>query len=343
MIVFATTLIGQKSTIYTDNNSTYNSALELFDKEKFSAAQEKFSQVLKSIEDKKSEVALNAMYYHALCGLELFNTDAENLLIEFIYAYPESPKIKLAYFHLGRYKFRQKKYDDALAWFAKIDIYDLGEEDAAEYHFKRGYSFFMEEKYDDASKALYEIKDADTKYTSPARYYYAHIAYLQKKYEPALQTFQSLSGDEKFGSIVPYYITQIYYLQEKYDKVIEYAPALLDSAIAKRAAEIARILGDAYYRTNKFKEAIPYLEQFHKEKAYMATRADDYQLGYAYYKSDNCEKATDWLKKAIDKDDSLSQTAHYHLAECYLKQGEKKYAGLSPVPLSQGYMEGILP
>ncbi|MCB0401054.1 MAG: tetratricopeptide repeat protein [Flavobacteriales bacterium] len=325
-ILLSTSLLGQKSTIYTHDNATYNSALELYDKEKFSAAQEQFAQVLKAIEDKKSEVTVNAMYYHALCGLELFNTDAENLLVEFIYAYPESPKVKLAYFHLGRYKFRAKKYDEALAWFAKIDPYDLSEEELAEYHFKKGYSYFMEEKYDEASKSLFEIKDSDNQYTSAARYYYAHIAYLQKKYEPSLQSFLSLSNDEKFGPIVPYYITQIYYLQEKYDEVISYAPALLDSAIAKRAAEISLILGDAYYRTKKYKEAIPYLERFHKEKAYLATRHDNYQLGYAYFKDEQHQPAVEWFKKSIAEDDSLSQTAHYHLAECYLKLGDKKYA-----------------
>jgi len=319
-------VFGQKTNIYTHNNATYNSALELYDKEKFSAAQEQFSTVFKNITDKKSEVAVNARYYHAICGLELFNIDAENLLVEFILAYPESPKTKLAYFHLGRYKFRKKKYDEVLEWLAKIDLYDLSSEELAEYHFKKGYSYFMEEDFDNASTSLYEIKDADTKYTAPARYYYGHIAYLQKKYEPALQTFKLLSEDEKFGPIVPYYITQIYYLQEKYDEVINYAPALLEKAIPKRAPEIARLIGESYYKTEKFSEAIPYLKRFQKEASYKSNRFDKYQLGYAYYKTDSCDLAIDWLKKSINKKDSLSQTAHYHLAECYLKLNNKKYA-----------------
>ncbi len=322
-------VLGQKTTIYTHQNATYNSALELYDKEKFSAAQEQFKAVLNNIDDRKSEVAVNAQYYHAICGLELFNIDAENLLIEFIYAYPESPKVKLAYFHLGRYKFRKKKYDEALKWFAKMDIYDLSDDELAEYYFKTGYSYFQEENLEKASKAFYEIKDADTKYTPPARYYYAHIAYLQKKYQSALETFLALSDDEKFAPIVPYYITQIYFLQKKYDKVIEYTPALLEKSIAKRAPEIARLLGEAYYNTDKYAEAIPYLNRFHKEKNYAANRADKYQLGYAYYKVDSCKNAIKWLKKSIDKEDSLSQAAHYHLAECYLKTGEKKYAQTS--------------
>ncbi len=321
-----TSVLSQKTTIYTNDNATYNSALELYDKEKFSAAQEKFAQVLQHIKDAKSEVAVNAMYYHALCGLELFNIDAENLLIKFIYAYPESPKVKLAYFHLGRYHFRKKDYDEALNWFAKIDVYELSEDELAEYHFKTGYSHFMNEEYEKASTSFYEIKDVDTKYTSSAKYYYGHIAYLQKKYESALQSFLTLSNDEKFSPIVPYYITQIYYLQKNYSKVIEYAPALLDTALPKRAPEISRLLGEAYYNTNKFKEAIPYLKRFHKEKASEISRSDNYELGYAYYKSDSCQLAIDWLQKAIGKDDSLTQTAHYHVAECYLKIGDKKYA-----------------
>ena len=321
-----TLVLAQKTTIYVHDNATYNSALELYDKEKFSAAQNKFETVLNNITDKKSEVAVNSRYYQALCGLELFNRDAENLLIEFIYAYPESPKVKLAYYHLGRYKFRKRKYDKALEWFAKIDIYDLSDEELAEYYFKIGYAHFKEENLENASKAFYEIKDADTKYTAPARYYYGHIAYLQGKHESALQTFLTLSDNEKFAPIVPYYITQIYFLQKKYTELIDYAPALLEKAIPKRAPEISRLLGEAYYNTNKFKEATPYLERYHKEKAYEATRADKYQLGYAYYKSDSCQLAVKWFKKAIAKEDSLSQASHYHLAECYLKLDEKKYA-----------------
>jgi TolA-binding protein len=320
---------GQKTTIYNDQNANYNTALELYDKEKFSAAQEIFSTVLKNSEDRKSEITVNAQYYHAICALELFNIDAENLLIEFIYAFPESPKVKLAYFHLGRYKFRKKKYDEATNWFNKMDIYDLNDAELAEYYFKRGYSYFQEEQLEKASKAFYEIKDADTKYTSPSRYYYGHIAYLQKKYQSALETFLSLSNNEKFAPIVPYYITQIYFLQKKYAQVIEYAPALLENSIPKRAPEIARLIGEAFYHTKQYEKAIPYLKSFNKQRAYAANRADKYQLGYAYYKAENYTQAIEWFKKSISKEDSLSQAAHYHLAECYLNNGEKKYAQTS--------------
>ncbi len=323
---FSVKLNAQKTTIYTSNVANYNNAMELIDKEKFSAAQHQFEEILKTSTDNKSEITVNAKYYQALCALMLFNTDAENLFIEFINQYPESPKVKMAYFYLGTYHFRGKKYEEALAWFHKIDTYDLSPEEQSEYRFKVGYCHFEGEQYEDAAKQFYEIKDTDNKYSAPAKYYYAHIAYLQKKYESSLSTFLQLNNDPKFSTITPYYISQIYYLQNKYDQLIEYAPALLDTAIPKRAPEIARLLGEAYYRTNKFSEAIPYLKRYQNEKPYEATRAEQYQLGYALYKTDSCEQAIEWLKKSIDENDSISQTAHYHLAECYLKTNQKQYA-----------------
>ncbi len=329
LLILGAPILAQKTSIYTTKNATYNSAQELFDKEKYSAAQDKFLTVYNSTPDKKSEVAVDAKYYIALCGLNLFNADAENLFIEFINDYPDSPKIKQAYFYLGSYNFRAKKYDEALAWFKKIDVNDLANDELAEYRFKIGYSYFSLDKFDEASNYFYEIKDYENPYTSPARYYYGHIAYLQKKYESALQTFLLLNNDEKFSPITPYYISQIYYLQGKYDKVIEYAPALLDTALPARGAEIARIIGESYYRTKQFKAALPFLNRFNKEKAAIASRSDYYQLGYAYFKSDSCQKAIDWFKKSIEQPDSISQAAHYHLAECYIKLGNKPYAKTS--------------
>lgn len=319
-------LIGQKTTIYTHENETYNSALELFDKEKYGAAQEKFASTLKIIEDNKSEITVNAKYYHAICGLNLFNADAEGLLIEFINEYQESPKVKLAYFHLGRYKFRKKRYDDAIKWFTEIDLYDLNDDELAEYYFKVGYSHFMEEDLDKASKAFYEIKDSNTKYAPPARYYYAHIAYLKKQYQSSLQAFKLLEKEEKFAAIVPYYISQIYYLQKKYAELIKYAPPLLKEANLKRSSEIARLIGEAYYQKEDYVKAIPYLKEYSEKSRFSISRINQYQMGYAYYKSDSCKQAIKWFEKSITKEDSISQTAHYQLAECYLKLGEKKYA-----------------
>lgn len=326
LLLLNTSLWAQKTVIYTHTNSLYNNALELFDKEKFGAAQKAFQEVIENGKNPDAEIIVNSTFYRALCGLELFNKDAEDLLIGFIHQYPHSPKVKWAYYHLGRYKFRRKKYADALSWFNKIDPFELKKEELAEFYFKKGYAYFREDSLEKASNMFFEIKDTDNKYNAPARYYYGHITYLQKKYETALQTFLTLKEHEKFAPVVPYYITQIYYLQGKNKELIEYAPSLLEKATAKRTAEIARLLGEAYYKTEKYSEAIPYLERYHKEKRSQTNRHDKYQLGFAHYKTNNFKEAIGWLKKVTNKEDSLTQVAHYQLAECFLKIGQKKYA-----------------
>lgn len=313
---------------YEDYDADFKTGIDLFNKEKYGNAQIYFERIAKKYGSFTSDIKADANFLASLCAIELFNKDAEYLLINFINDNPESSSIKNAFYQMGKYQYRKKKYHKAIDWFEKIDKYQLSNDELAEYYFKLGYSYFMMKKYDEASKAFYEIKDVDTKYTVPSLYYYSHISYLNKNYENALLGFEKLSQNVTFAPIVPYYITQIYYYQEKYDKVIEYAPSILDSAMSKRQPEIARIIGESYYRTNKFKDAIKYLE-FYREKSESFSRDDNYELGYAYYRISDFDKAIDFLKNSVRDNDLISQNAYYHLAFCYIKKDDKNSARLS--------------
>ncbi len=318
-------VFGQKTNIYTQEDAEFKTAIELFQKEKYGAAQKSFTNIIASHKDLHSLIRVDAEYYNAICASELFNKDGELFLKQFVIDHPESPKVKTAYFYLGQYNYRKKKYKDALNWFEKVDIYDLTTDELAEFYFKRGYSFFIENKFADAKKDFIEIKDVDNKYASAAKYYAAHIAYNEKNYEIALNDFIHLQKNETFGSVVPYYIAQIYYLQGQYEKVISFAPHLLDSSNTKRAPEIARIVGESYYRTNQYKDAIPYLKRYEKA-ANGLQRQDNYQLGYALYKTNDYANAVNYFIKVTDADDSLSQNASYHMGDCYLKTDKKQNA-----------------
>ncbi|MBL4652828.1 MAG: tetratricopeptide repeat protein [Flavobacteriales bacterium] len=315
----------QQSPVYTNDIVEYKLGIELYNKGKFGAAQHQFDKAIKRINNSDSEISVNSEYYSALCALALFNKDAEHLLTQFVENHPESPRVRNVYFQLGRYNYRKKRWENVINWFEQVDMFDLSSGEVAEYHFKKGYSYFMLDDYDNASKILYEIKDIDTKYTAPARYYYSHIAYIKGDYQTALEGFQRLSSHEKFAKVVPYYITQIYYLQKKYSELLGYAPALLDSATPKRAPEIARLIGDSYYQTKKYKESIPYLEKYRKAN-YLISPQDNYQLGYANYKAGEYDKAVRLFTKISNSNDELAQTAYYHLADCYIKSDQKKFA-----------------
>ena len=66
----------QKTKIYTDQYADYRDGLELFDKQKFAAAQEKFKNVIELMDNKHDEIQVSAEYLRASCALELFNIDA---------------------------------------------------------------------------------------------------------------------------------------------------------------------------------------------------------------------------------------------------------------------------
>ncbi|MCX6294499.1 MAG: tetratricopeptide repeat protein, partial [Bacteroidetes bacterium] len=325
VLFLSVSVFAQKTVQATHEDSEFKTGIELFQKEKYGAAQKSFVKIIESHKDPQSLIRIDAEYYNAICAIELFNKDGELYLKEFVIDHPESPKVKAAYFYLGKYDYRKKKYKEAIDWFAKVDIYDLTTEELAEYYFKRGYSFFESEKLTEAKKVFYEIKDVDNKYAAAAKYYYAHILYGEKNYETALPDFLKLQTNETFGPIVPYYIAQIYFLEGKYESVISYAPALLDSAITKRIPEIAKIIGESYYRTSKYKEAIPYLKK-HEKASGALSRKDNYQLGFANYKVNEYEEAVNYFIKIGNIDDSLEQSAFYHMADCYIKTDSKQNA-----------------
>ncbi|MDP4207743.1 MAG: tetratricopeptide repeat protein [Bacteroidota bacterium] len=325
---FVSGLYAQKSLINTLPDLDYKTAVELFEKQKYVAAQQYFQKVIDKPSTAHTGIRANAEYYSALCALELTNPDAEYLLVKFLAANPENYKVNEANFYMARHQYNEKKYSKAVEWFDKVDASKLSESGQAEYHFEAGYSYFMVQKYDKARLHFAAIKDVDTKYTAPALYYYSHIAYEQKNYETALEGFLRLRDDETFAPIVPYYITQIYFLQKKYDKVIAFAPSLLDSVTDKRVGDMSRMIGESYSKQGKYSEALPYFEKFAKKSPNM-TIEDRYQVAYAYYKAGDLKNAVKYFEPVTTRNNAMAQNALYHLADCYLKMQDKQKARLA--------------
>jgi tetratricopeptide (TPR) repeat protein len=183
----------------------------------------------------------------------------------------------------------------------------------------------MKKEFDAAKVAFFEIKDKQTKYTPPAQYYYGHIHYQEENYQTALNEFITLSDDETFGPIAPYYIVQIYYMQRKYQEIIDFAPGIIDNVTEKRLAEVARITAEAYFKLERYEEAITYFERYTEAASSPANEAV-YQLAYAYYKTTQYEKAIPYFERISVNEGELGQNASYYLASCYLENEDKENA-----------------
>lgn len=326
MLFVFTGVAAQKTNIYNNPDALYKNAIQLYEKGKYSIAQNMFEKFIKNSETTEQFQVEEAKYYSARCAMYLFNRDADYLMSKYIKTHKNSIHFQDATYNMALFQYQKKKYRNAVKWFKKVDKYKLTEENLPEYYFKYGYCLYEKEDIEPASTMFYEILDStNNEYNAPATYYYAHIAYRQKKYQTSLDNFIKLQDDDVFSPIAPYYITQIYFLQGKYDKIIEYAPSLIDSVSEKRYPEIARIIGEAYYKTEKFEEAVPYLE-IYKEHAVDLTEKDIYQLAFAYYKSGNYDKAISNFGTLAYNNDTLAQKSAIAMADCLLKKGQKAKA-----------------
>jgi len=303
----------------------YSVALELFQKKKYAAAQERFNHIWNNERQLPSIQQENAEYFQARCGLNLFNKDGEYLMRNFLMEHPEHPKVNVGNFHLGKYYFAKKRYRSLLNQFEKVDEQDLEERYLEEFYFKKGYSHFMQEEYDASKEALSHVLNGGKKHRSPAQYYSSYILYREAKNEAALVGFKELEDDVLFGKVVPFYILQIHYRQGRSEEVISYGSALLKKDFSeKKSGEIHRMMGEAYYNLGQFAKAVPELETAISELG--GNREDRYKLAYSAYRGGNIEKALLYFGQVVTEEDELTQLAFYHIGDCYLKVGKKMEA-----------------
>ena len=317
---------GQSSEKYSGEYADFYRAEELFEKEQYSAARETFAEFLSKFNNRQDPQYIKARYYIGISALELYNNDAVKILMEFNNEYPESIYKNGIYFKIGEHFYQRKKYKDAREWLEKTDPTGIDTAFIAAYHFKLGYSNFQLGDYSAARNEFYDIKDGKSSFSAPALYYYSHIAYKNETYQEALDGFLVLREDPVFKDEVPFYITQIYYLLGDYKKVTEYAPEFKadGSGVAGNSAEMNLLIGDAYYKTEKFDKAVPYLQDYNKRK--QTTREQDYALAFSYYKNKQYDDAIKMFDRVSRTADKLGQTAFYHIAQSYLYKEELNYA-----------------
>jgi TolA-binding protein len=100
-IVCSIPLHAQQTAAYTEPEGLYHDGIELYNHQKFGAAQQKFNEFIK--QSKPTLLAADAQFYAALCALELQNKDGEYLLLSYLDKYPGNNRQNQANFELGKY------------------------------------------------------------------------------------------------------------------------------------------------------------------------------------------------------------------------------------------------
>ena len=350
-LLFLQPAVAQKRTSWQSLQQDFLLAKDLFEKEKYVSAQEKFDLLRAKAKGGTSQLEGEAAYYAAVCSNNLNNDDAETRLKSFLALYPQSGRTNMARLQLANFYYRRGHYDKALAYYRQVDKVGVEYGYRSEFDFKMAYCYFEGGNSKQAKPMFAQLASGQSKYRNAATYYYAHIQYADGEYDQSLRNFQQIANDKNFVKVVPSYVARLYYYLGRYDELLDMAPALLADANTFKADEIRQMVAEVYYNRGEYAEALKYyrvVEQIAPAEAesdplgnarynknakkndpakQVCTPQDNYyQMGYCYYMMHQYDSAANYLAKKSVCDDSVAQNALYTLGDIYIKQGRKDEA-----------------
>ncbi len=321
----------QSTPFFKDSDEKFNEAKEYFQKEQYSLAYPLFKELHASLREKdrinKPVQAQEIEYYTVVSALKQNESRAELDAQQYINVAKNNPRVQMMNFHLAEYYFRLQRFNEAVELYEQSNITNLSNQEIADLKFHQGYSYFTMQQFAKAKPLLNAIRQvkSDPNYID-ANYYYGFIAFRDRNYNEALQSFRIVENEPAYEAIVPYYVAQIYYVQGKKDEAIAYAENKIKQGKTQYYdLELKQLLGHAYFEKGQFDKALPFLEDY-VNRSNKVRREDLYELSYAYYQADNYNKAIEGFRQLSGKDDSLSQHSMYLLGDSYLKTGQKSNA-----------------
>lgn len=330
-VISVFSLQAQQTRIYTDPQEKFKEAKEYYQKDQYSLAYPLFKELQQAL--RETDLINDALmtqeinYYTTVLSLKQNEDRAEARAIDYVELEKNNARVQQMNFHLGEFYYRQQKFADAAKYYEEAGIANLSNREIADMKFHQGYSYFTLQKFNQAKPLFNSIRQIndDPNYID-ANYYYGFLAFRDRNYNDALESFKIVENEATYASVVPYYIAQIYYIQGRKEEAIAYAEKKIKGGNAQYYdREMKLMLGHGYFERKEFDKGLPYLEEY-VQKSEKVTRENLYELSYSYYIAGQYPKAINGFKQLSGKDDSLSQHAMYLLGDSYLKVGEKANA-----------------
>ncbi|MFW6259497.1 MAG: hypothetical protein ACOC1R_01050, partial [Tangfeifania sp.] len=199
---YSVSVFSQQTAYYNNIEKEIELARELFKQEKYNSAYRQFEKIQKKVEP-KSELHSEAAYFKAVSALKAGLQPGYRMVDKFVEDHPESPYLNRAYLNLGNYYFDKKHYGAVLRSYEQVDRAELGTDEQIQVKYQNGYAHLMMDNEDQALAEFNEVKDANSIYSRPASYYWAHIMYLRENYQAALEGFSKLNNDPTYSQVIP--------------------------------------------------------------------------------------------------------------------------------------------
>lgn len=296
----------------------------LFDYGRWSDARHEFLRARDVLAPSDRVAAQTVDFYLAACAVELGSRDAEGALRDFEARYPGSVYANDVRFSLGSLYCAEGDMRRAREAFAKTDYKALSRSRKEQYDIRMGYVEFTEGNYDKAF-GYFDRIGPQSEYADHALYYKSYIDYAQGRYGRAKQGFTALQRSDAYRAVVPYYLLQIEFRDGNYRYVVEHGDELARRAVPERRQELERIIAESWFHLGDYNKTIGHLDAFTAAGGEL-DRDGSYLMGFSLYRTARYPEAVEFLRKACGAEDALTQNASYHLADCYLRAGDKQAA-----------------
>jgi tetratricopeptide (TPR) repeat protein len=264
-----------------------------------------------------------AEFYSIASALRRNTAGAEKMLTAFMIDHPTNYLTETAFFDVANFYFDQGKYSYALKWYSKISEKEIAKVQRPSYNFNKAYTFFASKRYKNAKPLFEKIKELPD-YQNDANYYLGYIAYQLEDFEEANRNFEKLNRKQD-DNTVGYFQADMNFKLCRFEKAIALARKSLKGADEKETSELSKIIGESYFNLKDYRSALPYLMEY-KGKRGKWNNIDNYQLGYAFYRVNDYQKAIEQFNKIISGKNAVAQNAYYHLADSYLQTQQQTAA-----------------
>lgn len=297
---------------------------DLFGFGRWSDARTEFIKAREGLRPEALKTREDIDFYLTACAVELQMPDAEGQLKAFMRAYPNSTYANEVNFSLGSLYCAGGDMAKAREYYAKTHYKSLDRRRREQYDVRMGYVEFSEGNYNDAY-AYFDRIDPRSEFADHALYYKSYMDYAEGRTGRAKQGFTALTRSDAYGELAPYYLLQIEFREGNYRYVVDNGDRLARKATPERRAELERVIAESWFHLDDYNKTLDYMNRL-REDGRQLDRESCYLMGFSLYRTAHYTEAVEWLRKACGAKDAVTQNASYHLADCYLRTGEKRAA-----------------
>ena len=266
-----------------------------------------------------------AEYGLTVCAVELDDNVAEQRMVGFLDRYPGSVHAADIRFRLALHYCEKEQWQDAKREFEAVNYKALTRADRERYDVRMGYIEFLSGNYDKAVEYFDRVPAGGTA-SDHAIYYKAYIAYSRGNIDAAYSGFSALKSSEIYSALIPFYLVQLEFDRGNYKYVTDNCDQLIANSSGAERTAVMRLAAEAWFRQDNYRQSRQYITTYAKSIEGSMSREDNYLLGYTSYRTADYAGAVEPLKAACNGTDNLAQNASYHLADCYIRLGDKKNA-----------------